>query len=185
MRKQRNQTQGADELLDSNLVYILAQYGRPILFQKIQEWGENTAYKLKARYHGEIPVICRQGRWYSPFFWMQHFVLAAMSFFVAPFLLPWASILRPKWELDHIATADIVIFFFDPQTSSPITLLERGICSATKPRSLIVCAPKGFWRRGNIEIVCARSQIKLVETIEELKEQLAEKINLVLKSKAL
>jgi hypothetical protein len=63
--------------------------------------------------------------------------------------------------------------------------LELGICSATKPRSLIVCAPKGFWRRGNIEIVCARSQIKLVETIEELKEQLAEKINLVLKSKAL
>ena len=99
MRKQRNQTQGADELLDSNLVYILAQYGRPILFQKIQEWSENIAYKLKARYHGEIPVICRQGRWYLPFFWMQHSVFAAMPFFVAPFLLLWASILRAKREL--------------------------------------------------------------------------------------
>src|SRR5271154_863946 len=31
------------------------------------------------------------------------------------------------WELDHIDLADIVVFYFDPTTMSPITLMELGI----------------------------------------------------------
>lgn len=74
-----------------------------------------------------------------------------------------------NWELDHIEMSDIVLFHFDPNTMSPITLMEFGIC--TKPKlvtNLIVNCPQGFWRKGNVDIVCQRYQIQQVNGIEEL-----------------
>ena len=44
------------------------------------------------------------------------------------------------WELDYIEKSDLVIFYFDPKTQSPISLLELGLClSFSKP--VIVCCP--------------------------------------------
>jgi hypothetical protein len=71
-----------------------------------------------------------------------------------------------NWELDHIARADLVYFYFDPASKSPITLLELGLVSGTGELiagmpNAVVCCPGGFWRRGNIEIICARYKIPL------------------------
>lgn len=71
------------------------------------------------------------------------------------------------WELDGIDQADIVAFYFDPKTKSPVTLLELGLCIGKNQR-IIVCCPDGFWRKGNIEIVCKRNNVLLVETYSEL-----------------
>lgn len=62
------------------------------------------------------------------------------------------------WELDHIERADLVVFYFQPGTQSPITLLELGkhLERADAAKSTLVCCPEGFWRKGNIEIACAR-----------------------------
>jgi len=78
------------------------------------------------------------------------------------------------WELDGIDNSDIVIFYFDPSTKSPITLMELGIaCSSdTWSDHVYVCCPDGFWRKGNVEIVCDRYNIPLFNTYEELIEHL-------------
>ena len=78
------------------------------------------------------------------------------------------------WELDGIDNSDIVIFYFDPNTKSPITLMELGIaCSSDRWGDyVIVCCPDGFWRKGNVELVCDRYNIPLFNTYEELIEHL-------------
>lgn len=76
-----------------------------------------------------------------------------------------------NWELDNlIYTSDIAVFYFDPNTKSPITLMELGYIAGMgvgRP-STIVCCPHGFWRRGNVEIVCSRSNIELVDSFDDL-----------------
>lgn len=65
-----------------------------------------------------------------------------------------------EWELDQLDRADVIAMWFVPETRSPITLLELGLHA--RGGKLVVGCPPGFWRRGNIEIVCARFGIALV-----------------------
>lgn len=71
------------------------------------------------------------------------------------------------WELDSLDMADIVLLYFDPKTKSPISLLELGLYAPTKEH-LIVCCPEGFWRKGNVDIVCAKHDVICVETLDAL-----------------
>lgn len=77
-----------------------------------------------------------------------------------------------EWELNALDAADIVVFYFDPNTMSPITLLELGIqaeqAQYQSDKSVIVCCPDGYWRKGNVEIVCKRYGIKLVKDYDAL-----------------
>jgi hypothetical protein len=61
------------------------------------------------------------------------------------------------WELDHLEKADIIAMYFDPNTQSPISLLELGLYASSK--KLVVCCPKEFWRSGNVEITCNRYNV--------------------------
>ncbi len=67
------------------------------------------------------------------------------------------------WELDHIDVADIVFFYIDPKTKSPISLMELGMVLATRKPGIIVCCPEGYWRKGNVDIICARYGIQVFE----------------------
>lgn len=75
-----------------------------------------------------------------------------------------------NWELDGIEVCDTFFFYLDPNTKSPITLAELGIVYERK-RLLndvyvtVVC-PRGFWRRGNIQIMCHRVNIPLFDTFD-------------------
>jgi hypothetical protein len=71
-----------------------------------------------------------------------------------------------EWELAGLERADLVCFYFAPGTKSPISLLELGLVARTG--RAIVCCPEGFWRRGNVEIVCARYGIDLVGELDVL-----------------
>ena len=74
-----------------------------------------------------------------------------------------------NWELDGLTVADLVLFYFDPNTKAPITLLEFGLQVARMdcwPRLLVVC-PDGYWRKGNVDIVCSRNLIRQVDTLEQ------------------
>lgn len=73
-----------------------------------------------------------------------------------------------EWELDALDAADVVLMYFAPETKSPITLLEMGIHAAKDPEKMIVCCPAGFWRKGNVDIVCHRYCVTQVETLDEL-----------------
>lgn len=71
-----------------------------------------------------------------------------------------------KWELDALEKADFILMYFDPNTKSPISLLELGLFA--KSGKLSVCCPEGFWRKGNVDIVCHRYGIPQFESLEEM-----------------
>lgn len=81
-----------------------------------------------------------------------------------------------NWELDHIDAADVICFVFDKEGPSPITLMELGY-AAPMSTHIIVCCPQGYWRKGNVDIMCARNNIKVVETLEETIDWLIEQLN--------
>ena len=70
-----------------------------------------------------------------------------------------------EWELDAQEAADIIFMYFAPDTYSPVSLLELGLFA--RSRKLIVCCPDGFWRKGNVEVICARFNIALFDTLKE------------------
>jgi len=78
-----------------------------------------------------------------------------------------------EWELRAMEHADKILMYFDPETKSPITLLELGLFANS--RKLMVVCPEGFWRKGNVDIVCLRYEIEQVKTIEEAVKNLNEK----------
>lgn len=59
-----------------------------------------------------------------------------------------------EWELKAMDKANIIAMCFDPKTKSPITLLELGLHAESD--KLIVFCPEGYWRKGNVDIVCRR-----------------------------
>lgn len=71
-----------------------------------------------------------------------------------------------EWELDGLERAGLIAMYFDPATRAPITLCELGL-AASSGRLLVAC-PTGFWRKGNVEVVCARYRVPLFGTLEEL-----------------
>jgi hypothetical protein len=71
-----------------------------------------------------------------------------------------------EWELEGLERASVVAMYFAPDTQSPITLLELGLLARSK--RLVVCCPAGFWRKGNVEVVCARYGAPLVTELPEL-----------------
>lgn len=71
-----------------------------------------------------------------------------------------------EWELEAQERADIIAFYFDPNTKSPVTMLELGLCA--HQGKAIVCCPKGFWRKGNVDMICIRYNLKQVATLQEL-----------------
>lgn len=69
------------------------------------------------------------------------------------------------WELEGLERANLILMYFDPQTKSPISLLELGL---HKDKQILVCCPEGFWRRGNVQIVCERYHIPFFDSLPEL-----------------
>lgn len=69
-----------------------------------------------------------------------------------------------NWEMDKLEEADIIFMNILPESKSPITLLELGLHANSN--RLIVCCPYGFWRKGNVEIVCHRFNVPLFNDFE-------------------
>jgi hypothetical protein len=76
------------------------------------------------------------------------------------------------WELDNLESADTIVIAFDPATKSPISLLELGLFA--KSGRLIVLCPEGFYRKGNVDIICERYLIVQVSTFADLADKLKE-----------
>ena len=71
-----------------------------------------------------------------------------------------------QWELSALERADIIIMYFSPGTKSPISLLEFGLFARTG--KLLVCCPPGFWRKGNVDIVCEKYNIMRFGSLKNL-----------------
>jgi hypothetical protein len=76
-----------------------------------------------------------------------------------------------EWELDALSRADRVLMHFEPSTKAPVTLLELGLFASSG--KLVVSCPDGYWRKGNVEVVCARYHVPLVDSLDEALERCA------------
>ena len=70
------------------------------------------------------------------------------------------------WELEGLELANLVVMSFIPRTLSPISLLEFGLFA--RSGKMVVCCPDGFWRKGNVDVVCQRYGIRQVDKLENL-----------------
>ena len=72
--------------------------------------------------------------------------------------------------------AELVFVYFASEGLSAVSMFEFGHCVA-KVRNgtgrMLVCCEDGYARRGNVQIVCARHGIKLLETMENVVEEIA------------
>lgn len=80
-----------------------------------------------------------------------------------------------NWELDGIAMSDLVFMYFDPNTKSPITLAELGFTAGAQIPTVVVCPP-GFWRRGNVQIMCQRAGFELFDDLTDGIQHAIEKL---------
>lgn len=71
-----------------------------------------------------------------------------------------------NWELRGLERADKIIWYVSPDTKAPISLLELGLFAASG--KVLLCCPTGFWRKGNVDIVCERYHIPVYEKLDEL-----------------
>jgi len=78
-----------------------------------------------------------------------------------------------NWELEALEKAALIVMYFDPNTKSPISLLELGLFAKTG--KMVVCCPSGFWKKGNVDIVCKTYQIPQVDEIDGLVSLIIEK----------
>ena len=62
-------------------------------------------------------------------------------------------------------TSNTICSSLAKDSKSPITLLELGL---HKDDNIIVCCPEGFYRKGNVDIVCKKYNIKTCKTLNEL-----------------
>ena len=72
-----------------------------------------------------------------------------------------------NWELNALEQSDIILMYFDPETKSPISLLEFGLYAQTG--KLRVICPDNFWKKGNVDIVCDRYNIRMLTSLEHFK----------------
>jgi len=80
-----------------------------------------------------------------------------------------------EWELEGLDRASLVIFYFAPNTRSPVTLLELGLHAASG--KVVVCCPDGFWRKGNVDITCERYGVPQVESLNDLAEMIRKRFS--------
>lgn len=71
-----------------------------------------------------------------------------------------------SWEYEHLKKSDVILFYFQPGTYSPISLLELGLFA--KDHRVVVCCPEGFWRKGNVDFICREFDLCMIDNIEKI-----------------
>lgn len=69
-----------------------------------------------------------------------------------------------EWEHKHLDDADYIFLYFDPETKSPISMMELGLFA--ERGNLIVVCPDGFWRKGNVEFICKHYELRLYNDLD-------------------
>ncbi len=80
-----------------------------------------------------------------------------------------------NWEMSALELCDLVLIYFDPKTKAPISLFELGMVARQQifdskfaGQEVIVACPPGFYRRGNVQLICDKFQRPMVNSLAEL-----------------
>ena len=68
----------------------------------------------------------------------------------------------------------MITLYFYPGTISLTSLMGLGLFIKTK--KIVICCPDGFYGRGNVQVICNKYDVKLIETLNELVEEVKDKI---------
>ena len=68
------------------------------------------------------------------------------------------------WELEALEKSDIILMYLDPNTKSPISLLELGL---HKHSNMLVFCPKEFWRSANVRVTCQKYGVPVYEDYDD------------------
>jgi hypothetical protein len=82
------------------------------------------------------------------------------------------------WEFEHLRLADIISFWFSPETVGPICLFELGTHSMTNKPIVIGMDPK-YPRRFDVEVQISlvRPDIPIVYSLKDLSNKISETLN--------
>lgn len=77
-----------------------------------------------------------------------------------------------QWEHRHLLRADLIAFWFPPQTLCPIALFELGVCCASETPILVGVDPC-YARRFDIEVQLGlrMPEVKVVDSLDVLANQ--------------
>lgn len=78
------------------------------------------------------------------------------------------------WEMEGLDTVDLIAMYFHPGSKSPITLLELGLYADSG--RLIVCCPNGYWRKGNVDIICSQFKIPQADALDTLVDMVKDEL---------
>jgi hypothetical protein len=123
-----------------------------IEMNKAEEWQEAITKSLIKEFSKLIIFNPRRDKWNSS--WKQE--IENKNFFE-----------QVDWEHQHIVDSDVLFVYFQKETKSPISLLELGLAAGLQKKT-VVCCPKGFWRKGNVDYICKEYDIDVIDSIEDL-----------------
>ncbi|CAG8973023.1 hypothetical protein HYALB_00007250 [Hymenoscyphus albidus] len=75
---------------------------------------------------------------------------------------------QTNWELDAMEKADVIAFWFGANSQAPVTLMELGLFAGSG--KCVVACPEGYWKRGNVQVVCGRAGIPVLSSVEDLQD---------------
>lgn len=64
-----------------------------------------------------------------------------------------------SWELTALERSTHILYYFAPNTMSPISLLELGKFSSYPDKKIVVVASPEYARKGNVDVFCERYRI--------------------------
>jgi hypothetical protein len=80
-----------------------------------------------------------------------------------------------EWELKGLEQCSLIALCLTKDSKAPISLLELGIHASDG--KMIVHCPKGYWRKGNVDIVCTKYGVPVLESFEDFKREVHRKMS--------
>jgi hypothetical protein len=81
-----------------------------------------------------------------------------------------------EWELEGLEEVDVVAMGLPAESKAPISLMELGLHA--KGGNVVVWCPSGYWKKGNVDVVCARYGIEVFEDFEEFCSEIGERLRI-------
>ncbi len=79
-----------------------------------------------------------------------------------------------EWELKGLEQANLIALCFTKDSKAPISFLEMGL-HISEGRMIVHC-PEGFYRKGNVDIVCARYGVPVLQDFEDFKREVKRRL---------
>lgn len=80
------------------------------------------------------------------------------------------------WEQIALKRVNLKVFYFDPKTHSPISLLELGQVLGFQNRVVVYCPPS-FFRFTNVEVTCAQYGVNVHSDYNTFVSEIISKIS--------